>query len=259
MKNYKIYLSLFLVLLVIGFAFLGSKYQSFNILKEFSYDEYKEEVKSGNLIVYLGKAVDDDYNYLKEFATKNKMDSVFLDIDKLTQDQVKSFYDASVTDYKNKLLFYENGDLLYQIEGPYSDSYLQGVFMNFGFIDRSYIELNLKEYIDLIKADGVRFMFIGSTSCGYCDMFKETINSFYQEGYLAEIYYLDISKLTQDEFNELKETDSYFESEEWGTPLNFVYENGERKAVLSGYNELDNFIEFMNENGVILNDESSVK
>ena len=93
-------------------------------------------------------------------------------------------------------------------------------------------------------------MFIGSASCGYCTMFKEEISKV-QVLYDVNFYYLDLYNVEQDDLKKLYNSDEYFTTEEWGTPLNFLYKDGKKVNVLSGYVESDNLIEFLKNNGVI--------
>ena len=66
-----------------------------------------------------------------------------------------------------------------------------------------------------------------------------------------KVYYIDISTLTQDEYNELVKTDEYMSQNEWGTPLNLLYKDGKRIDELNGYVSSDELVEFLKENKVI--------
>ena len=93
-------------------------------------------------------------------------------------------------------------------------------------------------------------MFIGSEQCGYCTQFKDSIKESLENNDF-NVYYIDISTLSEDEYNELVKTDEYMSQNEWGTPLNLLYKDGKRIAELNGYVSSDELVEFLKENKVI--------
>ena len=93
-------------------------------------------------------------------------------------------------------------------------------------------------------------MFIGSNTCGFCTQFKESINETLKD-YNYNVYYLNIGNFSEENVTKLYETDSYFTENAWGTPLNFLYKDGERIDVLSGYVDANELTNFLQENKVI--------
>ncbi|MCI9234338.1 MAG: thioredoxin family protein, partial [Bacilli bacterium] len=73
-------------------------------------------------------------------------------------------------------------------------------------------------------------LFIGSTECQHCDLYKETLNEVISK-YQVKISYIDISKLSAEENAKLKVHVNYN-----GTPTTVFIENG---AETSMYDRID--------------------
>lgn len=114
-----------------------------------------------------------------------------------------------------------------------------------GFTEMTYREyeekLNVEEpFVVVIKRDG----------CGYCEMYDPIVSEVANE-YGLPIRYINISNLTEDEYNKLGRSNSYLRKEQWGTPTTlFMY--GEYVVdSIGGYVEKDTLVEFVKENFVI--------
>ena len=114
-----------------------------------------------------------------------------------------------------------------------------------GFTEMSYSEyaekLNVAEpFVVVIKRDG----------CGYCEMYDPIVSEVANE-YSLPIRYINMSNLTEEEYNNLGKSNSYLRKENWGTPTTlFMY--GEHVVdSISGYVEKDTRVEFVKENFVI--------
>ncbi len=94
----------------------------------------------------------------------------------------------------------------------------------------TYSEINYIKYLEKLENDETFPLVIGSASCSACAMFKGTMESFIEE-YQVEVFYIDISKLNEEEYNSLK-TDTSFD----GTPTTVFIESGE---MTSFYNRID--------------------
>ena len=114
-----------------------------------------------------------------------------------------------------------------------------------GFTEMTYSEyaekLNVEEpFVVVIKRDG----------CGYCDMYDPVVTEVANE-YGLPIRYINMSNLTEEEYNKLGKSNSYLRKEQWGTPTTlFMY--GEHVVdAIGGYVEKDTLVEFVKENFVI--------
>lgn len=89
---------------------------------------------------------------------------------------------------------------------------------------------------------------IGSSTCSACAKYKITMDEFIQK-YQTEVFYIDISKLSDDEYSSLK-TEISFD----GTPTTVFYEEGKLTSYynrLSGAEDIDTVINIFKDNGYL--------
>lgn len=94
----------------------------------------------------------------------------------------------------------------------------------------TYTSLDYAEYLKKLDNKETFPLVIGSESCSACAMFKGTMETFIKD-YQVEVFYIDISKLTEEERNALKAQTSFD-----GTPTTVFIKDGE---LTSYYNRLD--------------------
>lgn len=246
-KSLQVIIAIVIVVVVIGGTFFLSGLKDKNIMKEISYSEYQDAIKDKDTtFVYAGEK-NDDYDSLKELSKTKNLEISYLNSKDLSKDEKASVYGKDDTD---TLFIYEDGKLKVAYNDEFDSYKLTEVLMENDYIDRDYLKVSLPEYLEIIKEDGNHFMFIGSETCSYCTMFKESIKKALKDNNF-NVYYLDISTLTDDESKKLYATDDYFTAEEWGTPLNLLYKDGKRVDILNGYVEADELTEFLKKNKVI--------
>ena len=89
----------------------------------------------------------------------------------------------------------------------------------------TYTEISYDDYVNMMD-NGESFpLVIGSSTCSACSMFKGTMESFIPK-YQVNVRYLDISKLSDEQFNLLK-SEINFSS----TPTTIFVENGKHTSV----------------------------
>ncbi len=232
-KYLKIVIIAAIVIGVFVLAFLVTGKEKIRVI---DMDEYNE-ISSGSGFIYYG---DKD--------SKEALNDVFKDYgvevgilestDKVEGLKENTFYE------------YKDGKVVYKYSGDLTSYKFERSLQSEGIIGRTYLTISLSEYKEIIKSKGYNFMFIGSETCSYCTQFKEAIKEALKTNDFT-IYYIDISSLTEDEYNELIATDDYMTKNEWGTPLNLLYKDGKRIAELNGYVPADELISFLKENKVI--------
>lgn len=230
MKNsIKVIIGIVLVIIAfIGLYFLSEAVNK-AYYKEISYQEYKE-IKNAKEKEYILIGENEDYSTsLRSFGKSLKKDVYYLNTSKLNDEQLKEIYNGETK--PTTLFVYENDKLIEEK-------------------DVSLKEIDVNKYFEIIKEDKYNFIFIGSATCGYCVKFKPELKTVLLEKDV-NIYYLDISQQTEEDLNKLYNSDTYFTTEEWGTPLNFLYKNGEKIGILNGYNTADNVIKFLENNNAI--------
>ena len=233
-KYLKIAIVSVIVIGVFVFALLVTGKQAVKLI---DYDGFAE-INSEDGFVYYGSK--ENEGALKEIAIAADIQIGLLDSTEFKSEKLKedTFYQ------------YKDGKVVYKYTGDVDIYKFEESLMKEGVLDRSYITVSLDEYKEIIKEKGYHFMFIGSEQCGYCTQFKDSIKESLKD-YDYNVYYIDISTLSESEYNELVETDKYMSENEWGTPLNLLYKDGKRVAELNGYVSSDELIKFLEENKVI--------
>lgn len=237
-KYVKVAIVVLAVVVVFVLSFLVRGKQS---VRDIDFNEYQNVVKKGGF-VYYGSS--DVKKTLKEFCDLYELEFNILNPEDLSESENKEI------ELKNDTIYnFENGKSTFTYSGDVSLEKLAEAFGKEELI-RTYKIISLDEYLKIIKSDGNHFMFIGSDSCGYCDKFKVSIIKALIK-YDFNVYYLNIKNLSEDELSTLYATDKYFEENEWGTPLNFLYKDGKRVGELNGYVETDVLVNYLKENKVI--------
>ena len=101
--------------------------------------------------------------------------------------------------------------------------------------------INYDEYDELINDSGTHIIVIGQTTCSHCIAFKPALNSV-AEDYDLTINYLNITEISEDEYNNFSESlntieyndPDFVESGSFGTPLTLIVENGKVTRYVSG-------------------------
>ena len=233
-KNIK---TILLVLAVVAAFVFASLVTGKKAVEVITLDDYKQ-ISSKKGFVYFGKI--DEIDNLKEIAKDANIKISVLDSENNKNAELK----------EGTLYEYKKGKEVYSYTGDINSYKFTESLMNAGILEKTYVEVTFDEYKELYKSKGYNFMFIGSETCGWCSKFKEEIKQAKKE-YNFNIYYIDLSSLTEEEYNDLLKTDSYLTENEWGTPLNLLYKDGKRVNVLSGYVQKDELIEYLKENKVI--------
>lgn len=113
--------------------------------------------------------------------------------------------------------------------------------------------ISLDEYVEKIQTDDKFVVVIGNVECSACVRFKpilEEINK--NKG--TEIFYVQIdnSKWTKEQKEELvTKTQELLNVEIQGTPTSLIIDNKEAKTVAVGYQEYSDFLEVLEDYGIV--------
>ena len=118
----------------------------------------------------------------------------------------------------------------------------------FGCDKDKYVEINYEQYNEktINKEDFI--LFIGSTDCGHCDTFKDTLNLVLSD-YKVSVNYIDISKFSKEQLNKFNSKINYS-----GTPTTVFIENGKDSSVynrITGAKSYEYVVEKFKKNGYI--------
>ena len=116
--------------------------------------------------------------------------------------------------------------------------------------EAGFTEMTYSEYAEKLNVEKPFVVVIKRDGCGYCEMYDPIVTEVANE-YGLPIRYINMSNLTQEEYNKLGKSNSYLRKEQWGTPTTlFMY--GEHVVdSIGGYVEKDTLVEFVKENFVI--------
>ncbi|MCI8545304.1 MAG: hypothetical protein HFH09_03635 [Bacilli bacterium] len=113
---------------------------------------------------------------------------------------------------------------------------------------KTYKEVDYKTLMNMFEEKQSFILFIGSTECQHCDLYKETLNEVISK-YQVKISYIDISKLSMEENAKLKIYVNYN-----GTPTTAFIEQGEETSMydrIDGNKPLNKVVEKLKKKGYI--------
>lgn len=116
---------------------------------------------------------------------------------------------------------------------------------------KTYQEITYTEYNKMIEEKQNFVLFIGSETCSACAVYKEYLNEVIKD-YQVEVKYIDLDKVTEDEYNKLKARHSFS-----GTPTTIFITDGYEKSTynrINGSKEYNKIVEKFKENGYIKGD-----
>lgn len=245
-KKYKdLIIVLVILVAVIGGTYLLSKSAENKNFKEISYEKYEElRKKDKDLIVYFASSNDEEkLTTLKEFAKDNNLSFNYILDENLTEEQKENI------NYSGDMIVYSSKEKEEQYVGELDETSLTDFFVDLEVLKKSYITIVIDEYVEMIKGENI-VVFIAREGCGYCDQFKPVVNEVVVNNNV-KIYQLDTTNFTQEDYEKLYTTASYFTEEQWGTPTTLIFNKGEVVDVLGGYVEASRLEQFLKTNGVI--------
>lgn len=88
----------------------------------------------------------------------------------------------------------------------------------------TYHEIGYVEYNEMIDNSETFPLVIGSSTCSACSLFKPIMENFISK-YQVEVYYIDLSKLSEEDFNSLKAQVGFS-----STPTTVFFEDGSQTS-----------------------------
>lgn len=94
-----------------------------------------------------------------------------------------------------------------------------------GCVNKGLTEVNYGKVEEMFRNKEDFVLYIGSTNCSHCQSYKPKLESVIRSNSLT-VYYLDISKITEEQYNSLSKLVTFS-----GTPHTVFIENGSIKEV----------------------------
>lgn len=107
-----------------------------------------------------------------------------------------------------------------------------------------YISIDYEKYNELLKSEDYFFITIGRTGCGYCEKYKPVLAEV-AEDLNIPLHYIDIADLDNEEIEKFSTSNSYLDSNEWGTPTTLILNKEEVIASQQGYVDAKKLKEFI--------------
>lgn len=246
-KNVKILIGVLVgILLIVGLFFLSSLAGSKNF-KEISYDEYQNLSKeNGNYVVFIGEVNSESLKSLKEFTSENDVEIRYISTSALTENEKQQVFTSNETE---KLIFINDGkEEVYNSD--FSKFSLTNEFINQNILENTLVEVDIDNYLKLIKSKGNHIVFIGRETCSWCQKYKPVMTNVAKK-YDITLYYIDTYKFEGEDWNNFTASESYLTDNQWGTPLTFLYSDGKLVDTIGGYVDESGVYEFLVKNGVI--------
>lgn len=113
----------------------------------------------------------------------------------------------------------------------------------------SFNKVSIDEYLELIKSSDKQIILIARPTCGYCKKFTPILKQAMKDMDLT-INYVNTDDFSSDDWTKFQNSFDYLASDEWGTPLTLVVQDGKIVDKNNGYVELDEIKKFFTKNGL---------
>lgn len=214
-----------LVLLMIG-LFFASKLANKVYMEEITINEYNELKNKEDIIVYFG-TLEGNYKLVKESSINGKIKIYYVNTTELEKESER----IEVWQNKNLKDKYDFSKIKPDSNKKFSIN-----------------EITIDQYFEKIKTNNVNYMVIGKTGCDYCTYYREYISETPKiKG--VDVNYVDLSTVTESDYNRLIKSDSQFN--DFRTPLTLIYINGKRVDYVSGYITPDVITQMMQKNLIL--------
>ena len=108
-------------------------------------------------------------------------------------------------------------------------------------------EITYSEYLEKMEEKVPFLVVIVKDGCGYCEMYEPILEEVAGE-YNLPINYINLTNLTEEEYNDLSKSNSYLRTNQWGRPTTLFMYGTTVVDSIGGYVEKDNLVSFIETN-----------
>lgn len=119
--------------------------------------------------------------------------------------------------------------------------------------DAGFNEITYSNYLEKIDSNEPFLVVIVKDGCGYCEMYEPILKEVADE-YNLPINYINLTNLTEEEYNNLAQSNAYLKKNQWGTPTTLFMLGDSVVDSIGGYVDKDKFVDFVKENFVVNED-----
>ena len=248
-KHLNLIIIIGVIVLLFGGVFLISLLGAPKYLQEITYEEYATLSNSNeNNYFYYGDS-EEEKDQLKAFAKEKGWVIYYFNLEKLSDKEKEDLTNGNYDGTTGLFKVTNDANLLYEYSGSFTGNDFKQGLLTSGII-KELISINVHDYLKLVKDKGARLIFIGSSTCSWCIKFKPEVTAVINK-YNVEIYYLGIDEMSEEEYRLLEDNDDYIANENWGTPLSFLFKDGQKIDIISGYLPEADLVDFLKAHGVI--------
>lgn len=120
--------------------------------------------------------------------------------------------------------------------------------------EAGFNEITYSEYLEKVSSNEPFLVVIVKDGCTYCEMYEPILEEVASE-YNLPINYINLTNITDDEYNDLATGNSYLKRNDWGTPTTLFMLGETVVDSIGGYVDKDTFVAFAEENFVVENNE----
>ena len=119
--------------------------------------------------------------------------------------------------------------------------------------DAGFNEITYSNYLEKIDSNEPFLVVIVKDGCGYCEMYEPILKEVADE-YNLPINYINLTNLSEEEYNDLAQSNAYWKKNQWGTPTTLFMLGDSVIDSIGGYVDKDKFVDFVKENFVVNED-----
>ena len=119
--------------------------------------------------------------------------------------------------------------------------------------DAGFNEITYSNYLEKIDSNEPFLVVIVKDGCGYCEMYEPILKEVAGE-YNLPINYINLTNLSEEEYNDLAQSNAYLKKNQWGTPTTLFMLGDSVIDSIGGYVDKDKFVDFVKENFVVNED-----
>lgn len=119
--------------------------------------------------------------------------------------------------------------------------------------DAGFNEITYSNYLEKIDSNEPFLVVIVKDGCGYCEMYEPILKEVADE-YNLPINYINLTNLSEEDYNNLAQSNAYLKKNQWGTPTTLFMLGDSVIDSIGGYVDKDKFVDFVKENFVVNED-----
>ena len=119
--------------------------------------------------------------------------------------------------------------------------------------DAGFNEITYSNYLEKIDSNEPFLVVIVKDGCGYCEMYEPILKEVADE-YNLPNNYINLTNLSEEDYNDLAQSNAYLKKNQWGTPTTLFMLGDSVIDSIGGYVDKDKFVDFVKENFVVNED-----